>query len=241
MNHQNRPYIICHMLASINGRISGSFFGCAETGPAAKLYQTLHNELQADAVVYGRTTVDEVFTRGSLPDLTEYRNESLAREDYTAVTDSPYYLAVIDPEGTLGWYGPSVQGRGPGYDGAHVIEVLTEQVSDAYIAYLRQRKISYIFAGKKELIPKMATQKLYDLFGIQRILLQGGGLTNSTFIQCIDELSLVIAPATDCGSKNPTVFEDSPGKTVSHPVHAWKLCEVKQMEGSAVWMRYKKK
>ena len=36
---------------------------------------------------------------------------------------------------------------------AYVIEILTEQVSDAYLTFLREKEISYIFAGTDVKIP----------------------------------------------------------------------------------------
>lgn len=191
-------------------------------------------------MAYGRTTVSEVFTKGQEVDLSEFQDEAVAREDFAAVTDSGYYLVAVDPDGGLGWSGPNVQGRGAGYDGAHIIEVLTEKAPDAYIAYLRQKGISYIFAGKERLIPEMAVEKLYRFFGIRRMLLQGGGITNGTFADVTDEISLVIAPATECGSWNPTVFESMPGKAAGSMSQGWELMEAKVMEDSVLWVRYKK-
>lgn len=43
---------------------------------------------------------------------------------------------------------------------AHIIEVLTNKVSDAYIAYLRKYEISYIFAGDDTLNCTLAVEKL---------------------------------------------------------------------------------
>lgn len=39
-------------------------------------------------------------------------------------------------------------------------------------------------------------------YGIKRLLLQGGGLVDGSFANedLVDELSLVVAPAIDCGS-----------------------------------------
>lgn len=241
MKNQNRPYIICHILSSINGKISGSYFRRPETRFAAKLYQALHQTLEADAVAYGRTTVSEVFTKGKEAELDRFQGVKETREDYVAVTDSPYYLVSVDPDGGLGWEGATVQGRREGYDGAHIIEVLTEKVPDAYLACLREKKISYLFAGKERLAPETAAEKLYRLFGIRRMLLQGGGITNGTFADVIDELSLVVAPVTECGSWNPTVFEQIQGKAAGSMSQGWELVETRAMEDSVLWMRYRKK
>ena len=59
----------------------------------------------------------------------------------------------------------------PGYDGAHIVEVLCEDVKDAYLAWLRSAGISYIFAGSKEMDLSLALSKLHSLFNIQTLLL----------------------------------------------------------------------
>lgn len=237
MKKQEKPYIICHILTSINGKITGSFFGKPETKAGGKFYQKMHDEFKADAVAYGRTTIEEVFTKGRQPDLSAYQGIRADREDYAAATDSPYYLVSVDPEGGLSWNGPTVQGRGPGYDGAHIIEVLTEKTPDEYLAYLKKQQISYIFAGKERLDVNLAAEKLFRIFGIRRMLLQGGGVTNGTFAGLIDELSLVVVPVTECGSGNPTAFEAFPFMT-GEMSYVWKLNKISTFEDSVVWMRY---
>ena len=84
----------------------------------------------------------------------------------------------------------------PGYNGAHVIEVLCEEVKDEYLAWLRSSGISYIFAGRNEMDLSLALSKLGSLFNIRTLLLEGGSVLNGAFAWegLIDELSLVTAP-----------------------------------------------
>ena len=58
---------------------------------------------------------------------------------------------------------------------------------------------------------KIAVEKLYRLFGIDTLLICGGGTINWTFLQqgAVDELSLLIAPAADGNPDSVTVFEKS--------------------------------
>ena len=44
-----RPYVICHILSALNGRISGPFMGTAAALPAAGAYGSLRAELESDA------------------------------------------------------------------------------------------------------------------------------------------------------------------------------------------------
>jgi riboflavin biosynthesis pyrimidine reductase len=77
--------------------------------------------------------------------------------------------------------------------------VLTEQVSDAHLAGLRQDQVSYIFGGERELDLGLALEILNRELGIERLLLEGGGGSNGTFLRAglIDEISLAICPAVD--------------------------------------------
>jgi riboflavin biosynthesis pyrimidine reductase len=77
--------------------------------------------------------------------------------------------------------------------------VLTERVSDAHLAGLRQDGVSYIFAGEQELDPGLALEILNRELGLERLLLEGGGGSNGAFLRAglIDEISLPICPAVD--------------------------------------------
>ena len=123
-----------------------------------------------------------------------------------------------------------------------MIEVLLESVSDDYIAYLRRLDISYIFAGRETLDPALCMDKLCRLFGIEKLMICGGGIVDYTFLQAglIDELSLVVVPLTDGATDVATVFDRSPFVPETAAI-AFKLLEVKMMPGDGVWLRYQPK
>lgn len=87
--------------------------------------------------------------------------------------------------------------------------VLTAQVADAHVAGLRQDDVSYIFAGEQDLDLGLALEILNRELGIQRVLLEGGGVTNGAFlcVGLIDEISLAIFPAVDGAQGAPCVFD----------------------------------
>lgn len=84
-----------------------------------------------------------------------------------------------------------------------------ETVSDDYLTYLRSIGVSYIFAGNDNLDCGLMLEKLYKLFGIERLLAAGGGIMNWSLVRenLIDELSIIIAPAADGNSDTSTIFE----------------------------------
>ena len=120
-----------------------------------------------------------------------------------------------------------------------MIEVLTEQTPAAYRAYLRGRGVSYILAGSEMLDSKIAVEKLYRLFGIDTLLICGGGTINWTFLQqgAVDELSLLIAPAADGNPDSVTVFEKSALLPPSSPA-VFQLKNIERLKGEGVRLVY---
>ncbi len=258
-NPNDRPYVICHMQTSIDGRISGKFFFT----PAAEAVYESDNEIRkgyrADAVMNGAVTCGEIYSDGFLTarpadcDAADGVAAGVAargasdtlREDFAAEPYLNNYIVCVDTKGTLKWSGNSVTHRG--MPPAHVIEVLTEDIDDGYLAYLRGLKISYIFAGETDLDLPLALKKLKTIFGIERILLTGGGQMNWTFLQagCLDELNIVVLPMIDGNTESAGLFDrppahsgqDSRGKTAFAPL-SFKLDAVEKLPGDGLWLRY---
>ena len=232
----NRPYIICHMTTSIDGKVTGEFLYLPESESAVEAYYEINRKYKADAYACGRVTMEGSFTGGFQPDLTAFADAKVERTDYIADKEAKYFAVAFDRKGRLGWTDSRIHDEDPGYDDAHIINVMCEElVSDAYLAYLRDIGVSYIFAGKGELDLPLAVEKLKALFGIEKLLLEGGSVINGAFQRdgLIDELSLVVAPAV-AGKEDKPLFTES-------RMECYQLQEVKQMEKDIFWMNYKKK
>ncbi len=63
-----------------------------------------------------------------------------------------------------------------------MITVLTEAVLDDYLAFLQSKGVSYLFGGKTDLNLKSVLEKLRKEFGIKKLLLEGGGKINGSFL-----------------------------------------------------------
>ena len=133
-----RPYVICHMTTSIDGKVTGSFLGREECIPATEEYYRLNREIPAEAFACGRVTMEESFTGGWYPDLSGFETVKLNREDYIADSHALRYAVAFDRKGRLGWKMSKIEDEDPGYGGAHIVEVLLEDVDDAYLAYLQR-------------------------------------------------------------------------------------------------------
>lgn len=156
-----------------------------------------------------------------------------------AQPDAGMYYVSVDPSGRLGWKSCKLT-----YEDthAHVLEVLTGKASNAYKAFLRKLGISYIVAGEDTLDYELTLEKLKKLFGIEMLMLGGGGVLNWSFIQAglCDELSLVITPSADGSSKTPTLFMTKEGLTTDRAVN-FELEHLEAKDGGSIWLRYRVK
>lgn len=230
-----RPYIICHMTTSIDGKVTGAFLSREECEPAIQEYYRLNREIPAQGFACGRITMEESFTGGWYPDLRKFENVKIKREDYIADQDAERYAVAFDRKGKLGWKKDKIEDEDPGYDGAHIIEVLCEDVSDSYLAYLQSIGVSYIFAGKAEMNLETALEKLWSNFFINTLLLEGGSEINGAFerAELIDELSLVQSVVVADVDSKP-LFQNS-------VLSDFILKEAKILSDNTLWLRYLKK
>jgi riboflavin biosynthesis pyrimidine reductase len=226
-----KPYVICHMVSSVDGRILGSRWR-PSGNRAAGLFERLHVLLGGDAWLVGRVTGHEFAKADAYPDHTD---QSYPREPWFARRDADAYGIVLDARGKIAW------GRSD-IDGDPIVAVLTDRVSDAHLAGLRKDGVSYIFAGERELDLRLALEILNRELGVKRLLVEGGGGANGAFLRAglIDEISLAICPAVDGAKGAPSVFDSSDKAAgVAAPIRAMTLDSTEVLEGGAVWLRYR--
>lgn len=234
----NRPYIFCHMMTSLDGKIMGKYMETPEGSAAGDVFYRIsfgkNPYYKHQGWLSGRITTDDNFTFYEKPALDE-EAPAVPEGDFIAKKADMYYVSV-DPSGRLGWKSNMLTYVDTT---AHVIEVLTEKAGNAYKAFLRGLGISYIIAGTDTLDYETAMEKLKGLFGIETLMLGGGGVLNWSFIQAgmCDEVSVVIAPSADGSSDTPALFSAKGGMAADHPVgFALQSAEVK--DGGSVWLRY---
>ena len=222
-----KPYVICHMLGSVDGRIKQNIWGFKDHH---KYFEETAEQIKADAWLVGRITMQEFSSKQTyaLPE----GDHSILKEDFVADQPVKSFAVVIDPAGKCFWDTNMVSTE-------HVIEVLTEKVPGAYLEHLRSKNVSYVFGGKEELDLELVLSKLYDLFGIRTVRIDGGGHVNGSFLKAglIDEFSLVLAPVADGTIGSPTVFEVGEGYGSRKATH-FKIKSVNQIYEDFLWIRY---
>jgi len=213
------------MFTSIDGRIVLTRCGI---GPmATKAYERTAATLNGDGWIIGRISMEPYAGKTRVPKTTR----KIARRDFIARHDAKSYAIAIDPSGKLTW-------RSNAIDGEHVITILTEGVSNDYLAFLQSKGVSYLFGGRTTIDLKRVLAKLAKHFGIKRLLLEGGGKINGSFLAAgvIDELSVLVGPIADGGIGTPTLFDAKEGLG---PARKLKLLSVERVDGGIVWLRYK--
>lgn len=203
------------MVTSIDGKVTGDFLFLPECAKATEIYYRLNREMPSDGFICGRVTMEGSFTGGWYPNLGPYvpvSYEESTKTDYIVDNLSGFYAIAFDTHGKLGWQSNRIvdPDGDPGYDGAQIVEVLSEQVDERYLAYLRSMEIPYIFAGRDAIDVELALSKLNRLLGCHTLLLEGGSIINGAFARAdaIDEISLVTAPVVADKDSKP-LFMDS--------------------------------
>lgn len=219
-----KPYIICHMVASVDGRIDCSM---VDKISGDEYYTTLES-LDCPSSVEGKVTTEHYH---SLPG--HYKaadNTPIGRETHYKAVAADGYQICPDTNGTLLWDADQPK---------PLLIMLSENAPAEYLNYLRDRNISYIVAGRERIDLNRAMEILGDEFGVKRLAVVGGGKINGGFLSAglIDELSLLLAPGIDGRTSQPALFDgiaDRPGFLPARLV----LKSVGTVADGVLWIKY---
>src|SRR3954471_2811090 len=102
-----KPYVICHMMPSVDGRLRTDRWDIPETGH--KEYERTADSYRADAWVCGRKTMEE-FAKGRRRP-SRARTARIPRTDYVIPREKgKRYAIAIDTHGSLAWSDNEVEG-----------------------------------------------------------------------------------------------------------------------------------
>lgn len=230
-----RPKITCHMITSLDGRLHPERWSDPADGRIADLvashYETVASRLQADGWIAGRRTMAAFIDQDGPPELLE---APLRRSPHLAARAGRDIAVAIDPSARLRFDGDDI-------DGDHAVVVLSERVPDEALARLRDAGVSYVFAGPDGRRLAQAMEELGTGFGVEHLLLEGGGVTNGTYLAAglIDAVSTLICPTLDGQAGIPAIFEHL-GAPESQPAAGQHLrlraCET--LDGGVIWLRH---
>lgn len=230
-----RPYVICHMMSTIDGKIA-SGTGVDILEDYFSLYTQTEDKLECKNWLIGRVTMemfaDSVDT--PLPAL----NQEVNDKDYLVPNTSQPFMFAVDSKGKLRWKDNSIKLSNV-TEKLHLVVIITKETSKEYIAYLQDKQISYIFGGDKEIDFTKTLEKISERFGVEKLLLEGGGILNGSLMvdNLVDEISLLVTPKVLNKSNAPSVFERQTDEIVTKD---YSLIEVTKTDKDCVWLRYKK-
>lgn len=196
-------------------------------------YFDISADFKAQAMLVGRATFQEHYSQ----EIFDYQKFQPAtkHENYKGKHESESFAVVADVKGKILYGEDNMWGN-------NIIAILSEQVSEEYMAHLREKGISYVFAGMDGNDLSKALEALRAEFGIEKLLLEGGGIINGLFLKAglIDELSLMIYPGIDGLSSAPTIFEYH-GEKDEKPAEGQTLefTSSKVLNDGMIWLSYK--
>ncbi len=221
-----KPYIICHMMTSVDGRID-----CAMTEelPGVQDYYRTLDSFAAPTRVSGRVTAElEMAMPGKFQSATV---TPLGREGFSKATDAKGYEVIVDTKGTLLWNQADFAER-------PLLVATSEKVSHEYLAYLDSLKISWIACGKERINLPRVCEILASVFGVERMAVVGGGHINAGFLAegLLDEVSILIGAGIDGRAGMGAVFDGLP---LHRSVTPLRLEKAEALDSGAVWIRYR--
>ena len=226
-----RPYVICHMCTTIDGKIIGDRWGKL---PGYKNGSDLFEDTAASfgigAWLVGTTTMDEFDgPKTRLP----RAPKNFVRRDHIANKKAKSFGIGADAKGVLRFQQSEVGGD-------HVVLLVTERVSNDYLAHLQAAGVSYLFCGTQQIDLPAALRKLSRAFKLRKLMLQGGGAFNGAMLRAglVDEISHLTVPVADGGVGVASMF-DIPGKPPARAAAKLRLLSRKQMPGGVIWARYR--
>ena len=221
-----RPYIICHMMTSLDGRIDCQM---TEKLKGVEDYYNTLDKLDTPTTLSGRITAELEL---ALPGFYIPKNkEILNHEAFSKKVDSKSYEIITDTKGKLLW--PNATGMEKPY-----LIITSENVSKDYLNYLDNQNISWIACGKEKINLKKAVEILYKEFNVKRLAIVGGAIINGAFLDAklLDEISILIGAGIDGRKGFSPVFD---GLAKKHEITNLTLQDVKRFASDAIWLRYK--
>jgi riboflavin biosynthesis pyrimidine reductase len=196
----------------------------------SELFETTAASFGIGAWMVGTTTMDE-FDGPKIK--LRHAKTRIPRRDFIGNKTAKSFGIGADARGVLRFQKNEVGGD-------HVVLLVTNRVSDDYLAHLQSAGVSYLFCGQRKIDLKLALQKLSRAFKLRKLMLQGGGKFNGAMLAAglVDEISHLTVPVADGGAGVASMF-DIPGKAPAKAAAKLHLWSHKMMPGGVIWARYR--
>ncbi len=221
-----KPYIISHMMESVDGRID-----CAMTEQidATNSYYDALDSLECPTHLMGRVTMQMHYADAE--PYVAVNKTPVGREVVYRAVKAAGYMVAVDTHGSLRWSESEYYGR-------PLLVVTSESCPKEYLEYLTERHISYIAVGAGHIDLARAMELLNTEFGVERLAVTGGGHINGAFLAAglLDEVSVMIGAGIDGRKGMAAVFDGIEDK--NRPATLLRLQSVRQVNDGTIWLRY---
>ena len=222
-----KPYIICHMESTIDGRIDCDML---EQIDASDEYYDILEKLDCPSHLMGRVTMQMHYADSTPFEATDAT--PIGKQAWHIAKLSNGYTIAIDTFGKLRW--PSFC-----YDGKPLLVITSESCSKEYLSTLTAQGISWIATGSEKIDLEAAMTILNENFGVKRLAVIGGGRINGAFLAAglLDEVSVMVVAGIDGRAGMTVVFDgiDLPDRTPTRLT----LDNVYRISDDTVWLRYR--
>lgn len=150
-----KQFIVCHMMASIDGRIDCDML---EKYPGGNCYYDALDYYKCQAFVEGRVSRGK---HAALPDGFRTSVNTPCGFRVHCGTVSKSYSVSLDTHGSLMWPGDMIDDR-------PLLCIVSEDAPSEYLDYLRTLGASYIAVGRGRIDLQRAMEILNSEFGIER-------------------------------------------------------------------------
>ena len=238
LKKETLPKIILMMVSSFDGCVKGCFL----KNGLIEFFKELKN-VPHQAEIYGSKAMKDMYCPGKV-DLNKFKdnNNIIPIEDWISPEKLDYYIFTFDRKGdinyedcildTFNWMNSKKE---IGICNASVVEILLENTPNEYLQFLREKKISYFFAGKEGFDFILALEKMRKIFKVDTAILRGGPTINGVFRNwgLVDEVNVQLLPCS--GSE-----KDSVGIFGKGNIEEYDLIGFKKTEGGSILLNYKK-
>ena len=221
-----KPFIVCHMMASLDGRIDCDML---EKYPGGNCYYDVLDSYKCQAFIEGRVSRAK---HAALPEKFEPSDKTPC--GFSVFNDNlelgGKYSVSIDTHGTLMWPDWKI-------DEKPLICIVSEDAPVEYLKYLRKLGAFYIAVGKGHIDLQQAMEILNTEFGVKRVALVGGGNINGAFLDAglIDEISMVYGPIIDARKGMAAAFDGLPAGTEPR---LFVRKDLKAFDDGCIWIAY---
>ena len=222
----NRPYIICHMMMSLDARIDCKM---TESLKGTEDYYKTLDSFDTFTHVSGRVTAETEL--GCIGKYQYKEEDSINKETFYKDKDSKGYEIIMDTKGTLLWNNQE-------NEEVPILVLTSEKANKKYLENLKNNHISYVVSGKNKIDLKRSVEILFKEFNVKKMVVVGGGHINASFLNegLLDEISVLLGAGIDGRKGMISVFD---GLNSNKEVTQLKLEDVKVFKSDAVWLKYK--